>query len=472
MTAIYPRVSTAEQAENGHSIEEQTERMKKYCDAMGWKDIRVYTDAGYSGGNMERPALQAMIRDVKAGKIERVLVYKLDRLSRSQLDTLFLIEKVFLANNCDFVSMSENFDTGSPLGRAMIGILAVFAQLEREQIKERLHMGKEARAKQGKFHGSATVPIGYRYIDGELVTDDLEKAEIIQIFEEYAAGVSPAKITKRLNDAGMYHDGKRWNVYTLRQILARKTYLGYTYFGGEWYKGSHEAFIDEALFERVQEIRAQRAEEHEKHNRRSGKANTLLGGFVVCGRCGAKYLSSLSYKDGEPKYRYYKCTSRSQKIPKEYNRAPDCRNKVYRQKELEDIVFGEIRKLASDPAAFNTAADTGTKEREAAIQKELDEIDRKSLLLLDLYTEQGVPKSEIIRRADDLNKQGEKLRAELEAIRQEQKEKTTREQALPIVKTFGDVLDRGSFDEIRLVLGELIDKIVIDGDDVSIYWRF
>ena len=147
--ALLARVSTQEQAINGHSIGEQIERMHKYCDAMGWTVYKEYTDAGYSGANTDRPALQRMIRDIKAGKINKVLVYKLDRLSRSQKDTLYLIEDVFLANNTDFVSMSENFDTSTPFGRAMIGILAVFAQLEREQIKERMQMGKEARAKEG-----------------------------------------------------------------------------------------------------------------------------------------------------------------------------------------------------------------------------------------------------------------------------------------------------------------------------------
>ena len=142
--------------------------MRKYCQAMNWAIYDVYTDGGYSGVNMERPALKKLISDVKDHKIDKVLVYKLDRLSRSQKDTLMLIEDVFLANGCDFVSMSENFDTATPLGRAMIGILAVFAQLEREQIKERMNMGKEARAKLGKYKGGGKLPIGYDYVDGKL----------------------------------------------------------------------------------------------------------------------------------------------------------------------------------------------------------------------------------------------------------------------------------------------------------------
>ena len=154
------RVSTQEQVKEGYSIPEQTDRLKSYCSAMGWDVFKVYTDAGFSGANTSRPALQELMRDVESHFIEKVVVYKLDRLSRSQKDTLHLIEDVLLSNGCDFVSMNENFDTSTPFGKAMIGILAVFAQLEREQIKERMQMGKDARAKQGLFHGSANNPIG------------------------------------------------------------------------------------------------------------------------------------------------------------------------------------------------------------------------------------------------------------------------------------------------------------------------
>ena len=151
---LYVRVSTQEQARDGYSIDEQIERLKDYAKAMGWIVVKIYTDGGYSGSNIDRPALQSMIKDVLAGKGDSVVVYKLDRLSRSQKDTLELIEDYFLANKVDFVSMTENFDTATPFGRAIIGILSVFAQLEREQIKERMSMGREGRAKEGKFHGS------------------------------------------------------------------------------------------------------------------------------------------------------------------------------------------------------------------------------------------------------------------------------------------------------------------------------
>ena len=159
--AIYVRVSTQEQAAEGYSIQEQAERLTKYCEAHGWNITKVYTDPGFSGANRDRPALQLLCSDVKKNMFDTVLVYKLDRLSRSQKDTLYITEDVFLKNQIAFVSMLENFDTGTPFGRAMIGILSVFAQLERDQIRERSQMGHDARAKEGYFHGGGYAPSGY-----------------------------------------------------------------------------------------------------------------------------------------------------------------------------------------------------------------------------------------------------------------------------------------------------------------------
>ena len=146
--AIYVRVSTQEQAVEGYSISEQIDRLTKFSEAHSCKIYKVYTDPGFTGGIFVSVGLQKLFADCTQKRFDTVLVYKLDRLSRSQKDTLYIIEDLFLTNHVDFISMSENFDTSTPFGRAMIGILSVFAQLEREQIKERMAMGREGRAKQ------------------------------------------------------------------------------------------------------------------------------------------------------------------------------------------------------------------------------------------------------------------------------------------------------------------------------------
>ena len=147
--AIYIRVSTDFQAEEGYSIEAQKEQLTAYCVSKGIKNYDYYIDGGWSGSNIERPEMERLMKDVKDGKISHVIVYKLDRLSRSQKDTLYLIEDLFMPNNVDFVSLTELLDTSTPMGRAMIGILAAFAQLERENIKFRLNSGRQLYIEKG-----------------------------------------------------------------------------------------------------------------------------------------------------------------------------------------------------------------------------------------------------------------------------------------------------------------------------------
>ena len=227
IVAAYVRVSTQEQATEGHSIGEQTDRLKKYCEAHDWHLFKVYTDPGFSGSNMNRPALQKLLADAHAGNFQKVIVYKLDRISRSQKDTLYLIEDELLANNIDFVSMTENFDTSTPFGRAMIGILAVFAQLEREQIKERMSMGRTARAKQGKFPGGI-VPMGYDYVNGEFVINEYEAMIVRDIFEKFIAGASFNSISTALNDKGYRtSNGSLYRARNISRILESKTYIGF-----------------------------------------------------------------------------------------------------------------------------------------------------------------------------------------------------------------------------------------------------
>lgn len=141
---LYIRVSTSEQAEEGYSVAEQEERLRSYCAAYNYTINAVHVDPGFSGASLDRPAIKKVMYDVEHGRCKKVIVWKLDRLSRSQKDTLILLEDVFLANDCNFISLMESFDTSTPFGRCIVGILAAFAQMERENIKIRTMMGRQA----------------------------------------------------------------------------------------------------------------------------------------------------------------------------------------------------------------------------------------------------------------------------------------------------------------------------------------
>ena len=157
--ALYLEVSTDQQALNGESLEEQEERLRPFCKTRNRKVVKVYREDGKSGKDTNRPQFQQMLQDIREGKIDTVVVKKIDRLSRSILD----FEKTynfFLEHNVDLISLQENFDTTSAIGRAVIRIVLVFAQLEREQTSERTIDVLEYRAKQGLWNGGYP-PLGY-----------------------------------------------------------------------------------------------------------------------------------------------------------------------------------------------------------------------------------------------------------------------------------------------------------------------
>ena len=468
MIALYCRVSTQEQAENGYSIDEQAERTTKYCDAMGWRNFKVYTDAGFSGGNTDRPALQQLIKDVKDGKIEKVVVYKLDRLSRNQLDTLYLIEKIFLAHGCDFISMSENFDTSSPFGRAMLGILAVFAQLEREQIKERMLMGREARAKSGLYHGGGKSPIGYEYKDGNLIVVDFEAMQIRELFRMYTHGASMGEIQRDFIARGFTHQHGAWSIDAIRRTIQNQLYVGMVEFGGKYYEGRHEPIIDKKTFDAANARLNARRNAHVALFGDKRARSTYLGGLIYCARCGAKYGVWAAHAG----VKYYSCYSRH-KSNKKLVVDPNCKNDNYRMEKLDEIVLGEIKKLAVDPDAIRKIQASGRGVSNAdqikTIKAEIGKVEKRRARLLDLYTSGTFDASELDEQVKPLNEKLAALKNQLEIA---ETDASSNKKAASMIKSFAGIIKRGEYSEIRFMIESLIDRVVIDGQDVTIYWAF
>lgn len=477
--AIYPRVSTQEQAKDGYSIGEQIERLTKYCEAMNWIIYKIYTDAGYSGGDINRPGLQAMLADIRAGKVDKVVVYKLDRLSRSQKDTLMLIEDEFLAHGVDFVSMNENFDTSSPFGRAMIGILAVFAQLEREQIRERMEMGREARIKKGYYHGSYRNAIGYDYVNGDLVVNDYESMIVKEIFNLYNSGVSIHKITDILNERGLNHRYGVWLPSTVKRLMENRTYIGEVrYKGDTWYPGRHTPIIDKESFEVANKRMTKIREKYFECNEYFGKNTTILGGLVVCAQCGARYGKTTSgkLKDGS-RYFYYTCNSKSKKF-KNRIADPNCKNKTYRTTELDSIIFDEIRKLKADPDHIRKIrAEQSIPDRadpRPIIEKEIKELKDTISGYMDLYAlKKSLTLDQVDEKIAPLTDRVNKLEIELSTLEEPEEDDTlTEEETIEILESFEAIIERGDFDEIRLMVTTLISSIEIDNEDIVIHWNF
>lgn len=476
IVGLYVRVSTQEQATEGYSIGEQIDRLTKYSEAMGWSVYKIYTDPGYSGGDTNRPGLQELVKDVKAGKLNKVVVYKLDRLSRSQKDTLILIEDVLLANNVDFVSMNESFTTDTPVGRAILGLLSVFAQLERDQIKERTNMGKEARAKEGKY-GGGLEPIGYNYniADNMLEVNDYEAMQIRELFDLFLKGMPIQTISTLFANKGYKHKHGDWTSQAMRRCMSHKIYLGYISYKGENYKGKHTPIIDEDTFNKASELLVERHEQYIQSGIRPGAQTTFLGGITYCKHCGGKFAKSYG---GSKKYGikfYYACYSRTKRM-KRMIKDPNCKNKYWKMEELDELVFNEIKKLAIDPdyihdIRHNKSKESDTSNKVDIIKQEIDSIDNQISRFMDLYGLGTFTIEQVSEKVDPLNNQKNNLLKELESLNAESGELSV-ESAIEIIESFEDVLERGDLDEIRLVIERLIYYIEIDNDDVYIHWKF
>lgn len=242
---VYTRVSTQEQAMEGYSIEEQDRLCKAAIESKGWEYVGTYSDPGVSGRTMERPGLQKMIEEIKAGNIEAVAIYKLDRLSRKQRDTMIIIEDVFLKNNVALVSLNETLDTTSPWGRAMIGILSSFNQMESENIQERTQMGRKAKVAKGGYAGGKP-PIGYKVKEGEFIIVP-EEAEIVRkVFELRSKGGTLIGIADELNRLGYTtKTGGKFHHSAIQTILSNEdTYRGvYRYGKGTDVPNHHEPIL-------------------------------------------------------------------------------------------------------------------------------------------------------------------------------------------------------------------------------------
>lgn len=443
--ALYVRVSTDAQREEGYSIEAQSEMLKGYCQSKEIRNYSFYIDGGFSGSNIERPQMQLLIEDIKRGEVDCVVVYKLDRLSRSQKDTLYLIEDVLIPNNTSFVSLRENMDTSTPIGRAMLGIMSAFAQLERETIKERTSLGMKERVKSGLWPGGGRVPFGYDYDRERGILVPNEDAEAVrQIYSLYLQGYSTLKIAKLM--------GLKYERLAI-QILKRKTNIGYIVYNGVEYKGCHEPLVSEEIFNSAQEEMKRRRKKQTRTSR------SLLAGLIVCGVCGAK-MRYQKWSGG--KYKIY-CYSQDRSKP-HLSMGVHCDNAKISAEELEKIVLNDIFSLKyEDKKGEELKADILD-----VLEKNKTALKKKLSRLYELYSDgdDDVLINEINRRKSELSEIEERIKAEKESrsVSRSSKERLEKLSAL-----------RGAWQTMTLeekqsVLREIIEKIVVTKDTVEIYY--
>jgi site-specific DNA recombinase len=338
--AIYTRKSSEEGLEQSfNSLDAQREACEAYVLSQrheGWHAIPThYDDGGFSGGSMERPALKALMADIEAGKIDLIVVYKVDRLTRSLSDFAKMVE-LFDSKKISFVSVTQQFNTTTSMGRLTLNVLLSFAQFEREVTGERIRDKIAASKKKGMWMGGM-VPVGYDAIDRKLVVNPSEASQVIHIYQRYLAVSCVSKLKAELDSAGIVSKvrtsrtgkvsgGCHYSRGALYELLRNRIYLGEIKHGNRHYRGQHEAILPLPLWEKVQAKLSDNIQ-----GARSGikaKEPSLLVGLVY-DDTDIRLTPSHTVKSGK-RYRYY--VSQSGKIPKKRIPAND----------LEQVVAGRI----------------------------------------------------------------------------------------------------------------------------------
>ncbi len=336
--ALYCRVSTDEQAREGVSLDEQQERLTSYCRAMGWSENPlVFVEDGYSAKNMERPQLIKLIDLVKKGTISKVLVTKLDRISR-RLKHLLEIIDLFEDFKVSFISISESFDTNTPSGRLTLQVLGAVAEFERERIRERVFENMLHGANHGKWLTQS--PYGYDLINKELVINEKESKIVKRAFDLYLnKGYGFYSIAKLFNEEGIPSKQKKeWSIRSVKLMLSNPVYKGTLVWNRvdrskkkqiekdveDWVvvENAHPCIIDETTWDAVQKVM-----DKKPVHPRSKTSPHLLGGILKCGRCGAGMSISWSGPKTNRK-RVYRCSANKNK--------GTCTSKPYKANDVEE----------------------------------------------------------------------------------------------------------------------------------------
>jgi len=477
-TGIYVRVSTEEQAQEGFSIRAQSEKLKAYALLKDWEIFDIYTDEGISGKNIiDRPAINRLIDDIENGKVNNVLVFKVDRLTRSTKNLLELVE-LFEEYDCAFNSLTESIDTDTPSGRMFLKIIGIFAEFERENLASRVKLGFERKVKEGYTLATGTASYGYIRKKGEKVQEiHPEEAQIVrEIFSMYIdENRTFNNIAQTLNERKIKSKlGTLWVPGKVKNLLSNSTYIGkvrYSIHDEDRYfeaEGHHERILSDEIFHLAQnKMKNMRNISRTKQP----KEQNYFCGVLVCGICGGKYTTHLKSprlnKQGKSGHdNSYKCSKNVHcKGDMSCAALGIVHHKVEKafEKYIEEINdFADIRDI-------NLYDEHKTDKRQEQLnyidicERKLDNLASRKKQLMEQYVSEEVAFEEYRRMIDILNEKFEALEKEIQRAKRELPEEEintlSHEDIIINLKENWKCLDNK---ERMMFLQEFVKKIVIN----------
>lgn len=490
-TAIYARVSTEMQAEEGYSIDAQISNARMNCESLGSSVVGVYIDRGISGKNMEsRPEFMRLIEDAKDGLFDEIVVWKLNRLSRSHIDLLHIYQQLD-EYGVSFRSITEPFDTGSPTGKLVFNMLASIGEFERETIVENVKSGMRQRALQGLHNGGRM--LGYKSITDEasskaqlIIVDD--EAEVVRlIYNMYAGGKGYKAISNYLNKSGYKTvKGNHFSIQAVRDILMNPTYAGKIRFnklvncaskkrkGGDkeliLVEGNHEAIVDEEIWNKVRGLFKKNGGRYSKIH----KGVSLLTGLLKCPECGASMVAGRASKQNKngtiSRWRYYQCSRF-----KNFGSA-ECHTNSIRADYAEQTVIERLKDFSFNHDVINEVVNSINKQissnvipmktRVDQLEVEYQQLKRKRDKVFELYEEDIISKSAFKDRIEDIEtKLNENLSLNTNLRKQIDDNLMSNEvpveRVIEILQNFGKLMDISTREQKKVLLNLAIDKITV-----------
>ena len=472
--AIYTRKSTEEGLnQEFNSLDAQREAAEAYILSQkhdGWTLVPTqYSDGGYTGANIERPGVKQLLADIEAGKIDCVVVYKVDRLSRSLIDFSKMME-LFEKRGVCFVSVTQQFNTNSSLGRLTLNILLSFAQFEREIISERTRDKQVAARKKGKWTGGHIL-LGYDLDSraGRLAVNPEEAERIREMFRLYLEGTAVVEIVQRFDKQGWRNkqwttqDGKLYGGSPLRRchiykLLGNVLYTGQVKVGEEIFPGEHEAIIDQQTFDLAQK----RLEENAwtPGNAHRVKFEALLRGLIYCSCCGSGMYSTYS-ANKERRYRYYVCYRSQQKLE------GYCTSRAVSAPSVEEAVVESIRRVGVHPDVLAETARLARQQLAEIVTGLRGELNTSNGRVKNLKSQIARLRNPEAARLVEIREQlaaGEACAAELrkEILRRE-RQRIDEKELRRTMESFEEVWTAMNLDEQRNLLRQLVEKVGYDG---------
>lgn len=461
----------------------------------GWSLGRIYEDGGYSGGSMDRPALKELLADIEDGHIQAVVVYRLDRLTRSIAD-FYKLHQVFERHDVVFMSATEAFSTDTPTGSLFLHLLLSFSQFEREVTRQRVSDKVAERSKRGMWNGG-NPPFGYSYSkEAKLLTPHETEAAIVRgIFEQIAAGAAPVEVARQLNKDGVrtkQHTanrkngssvetgGKRWVGQNVSRTVRNAIYRGVIVHDETEYPARHEALVDEQLWKAANKVLSGGVQlpQGEAKIRQRNRHQMLLKGVLRCGHCGKHLIpkpAGKKDKDGNP-YLYYTCGDINK-----HGKADNCALRNLPARGFEEFLLKLMGELGKHPEIIRATTEATRKEHEEAakpferklreIEKELDAVSEEVARLIGMAKRPELKdlSSDFIEEANAAGKRKTELQDERQKLQMEidyRRNLVTDEEIICQKLTdFAGLFEELTFEEQAELIGLLVKEIRVSRFD-------